>query len=73
MSALRRLHGTSCREDKICDEKCSSADAKASAAVDKRAIKANREYLASARKPDADLGTPAETKAGKLSGGKLKI
>ena len=48
---------------KTCDAKYPSADAKVSAAVDKRATEANRVYLARARKLDAELGTPAETKA----------
>jgi hypothetical protein len=47
---------------KTCDAKYPSADAKVSAAVDKRATEANRVYLARARKLDAELGTPAETK-----------
>ena len=47
---------------KTCDAKYPSAEAKVSAAVDKRAAEANREYLARARKLDTELGTPAETK-----------
>ena len=47
---------------KTCDAKYATADAKVSAAVDKRATEANRVYLARARKLDAELGTPAETK-----------
>ena len=47
---------------KTCDLKYPLAEAKVSAAVDKRAAEANREYLTRARKLDAELGTPAETK-----------
>ncbi len=45
---------------KACDAKYPSAEAKGAAVVvDKRAFEAKREYLTRARKPDAELGTPA--------------
>ena len=47
---------------KTCDAKYPTAEAKVSAAVNKRATEASRKYLARARKLDAELGTPAETK-----------
>jgi len=47
---------------KTCDAKYPSAEAKVAAAADRRASEANRKYLTRARKLDAELGTPAETK-----------
>ena len=46
---------------KTCDAKYPSAEAKVAAVVNTRATKANRDYLARARKLDAELGTPPET------------
>ena len=47
---------------KTCDAKYPSAEAKVAAVVNTRATEANRDYLARARKLDAELGTPPETK-----------